>query len=142
LVALRDQIDVVQWRPAQARRLSPPMAEAQIWQWPVNSINPANTNMYMFTVSQELPGRGKRELAAAVAAKDIELAENDVAVRARQVANEVKQAYAALLIARQAIDVHLESVDLLKQIADASQIKYAAGRISQQDVLKPVLEIS
>src|SRR4029453_4325606 len=36
----------------------------------------------------------------------------------------------------------LESVDLLRQIADISQAKYATGRISQQDVLKPVLELS
>src|SRR5262249_26289588 len=33
-------------------------------------------------------------------------------------------------------------VDLLRQIADASQAKYTTGRISQQDVLKPVVELS
>ena len=67
------------------------MAEAQIWQWPINTLNPVNTNMYMFMVTQDLPGRGKRELRAAVAEKDIALAENDVTVRARQVVNEIKQ---------------------------------------------------
>src|SRR5206468_10011176 len=121
---------------------NPPMAEGQIWQWPINSINPANTNMYMFMVSQEFPGRGKRDLRAAVAEKDIALAENDVMLRARQIVNEIKQAYATLFIARKAIDVHLESVDLLRQIADVSQTKYTTGRISQQDVLKPVAELS
>jgi len=142
LVALRRQIEVMRHRPAQERALNPPMAEGQIWQWPINSINPANTNMYMFMVSQEFPGRGKRDLRAAVAEKDIALAENDVTVRARQIVNEIKQAYATLFIARKAIDVHLESVDLLRQIADVSQTKYTTGRISQQDVLKPVAELS
>jgi outer membrane protein, heavy metal efflux system len=142
LIALRRQIDVLRQRPAQERGLDPPTAEAQIWQWPINSINPANTNMYMFMVRQELPGRGKRDLRAAVAEQDIALAENDVTVRARQIVNEIKQAYATLYIARKAIDVHLESVDLLRQIADVSQAKYATGRISQQDVLKPVTELS
>jgi len=142
LIALRQQIDVIRQRPVQERGLNPPMAEAQVWQWPINSINPANTNMYMFMVSQELPGRGKRALRAAVANKDIALAENDVTVRARQIVNEIKQAYATLFIARKAIDVHLESVDLLRQIADISQAKYTTGRISQQDVLKPVAELS
>lgn len=142
LIALRQQIDVVRRRPAQERGWNPPMAEAQVWQWPINSINPANTNMYMFMLSQELPGRGKHELRAAVAEKDIALAENDVTVRARQVVNDIKQAYATLFIARKAIDVHLESVDLLRQIADISQAKYTTGRISQQDVLKPVTELS
>ena len=142
LLALRQQIAVTRQRPAQERGLNPPMAEAQIWQWPINTLNPANTNMYMFMVSQDLPGRGKRDLRAAVADKDIALAENDVTVRARQIVNEIKQAYASLFIARKAIDVHLASVDLLRQIADVSQAKYTTGRISQQDVLKPVVELS
>src|SRR4029453_19652237 len=98
--------------------------------------------MYMFMVNQELPGRGKRELRATVAEKDLALAENDVTARTRQIVNEIKQAYAAIFIARKAIDVHLESVDLLRQIADISQAKYATVRISQQHALKPVLELS
>jgi outer membrane protein TolC len=36
----------------------------------------------------------------------------------------------------------LDSVELLRQIADVSQAKYTTGRISQQDVLKPVVELS
>ena len=142
LAALRAQIQVTRERPAQERSLAPPMLEGTIWQWPVNSINPANTNMYMFMVGQDLPGRGKRELRAAVAEKDIALAETDVTIRSRQVVNEVKQAYAMLFIARKATEVHLASVELLRQIADVSQAKYATGRISQQDVLKPVVELS
>ncbi len=142
LKALRQQVDVARHRPAQERGLSPPVGQAQIWQWPINSINPANTNMYMFMISQELPGRGKRDLRATVSDKDIALAENDVTARTRQILAEIKQAYATIFIARKAIDVHLESVDLLRQIADISQAKYTTGRISQQDVLKPVLELS
>ncbi len=142
VAALRAQVEVTRQRPAQERSLAPPMLEGTIWQWPINSINPVNTNMYMFMVGQELPGRGKRELRAAVAEKDIALAQTDVTIRTRQIVNEVKQAYAALFIARKAAEVHLASVDLLRQIADVSQAKYASGRISQQDVLKPVVELS
>jgi cobalt-zinc-cadmium efflux system outer membrane protein len=142
LLALRAQLPVVRAKPAQERALAPPMLEAQIWQWPINSINPANTNMYMFMVGQDLPGRGKRELRAAVAEKDIELAQTDVTIRTRQIVNEVKQVYALLFIARKATEVHLASVELLRQIADVAQAKYAPGRISQQDVLKPVVELS
>lgn len=142
LLALRAQLDVTRQRPIQERFLDAPMAEAQIWQWPFNSINPADTNMYMFMVTQDLPGRGKRQLRAAIAEKDVALAESDIAIRARDVVNQVKQAYASLFIARKAIQVHLESIDLLRQIGDVSQARYTTGRISQQDVLKPVLELS
>src|SRR5881398_3421938 len=142
LAALRQQITVARQRQNQERGLNPPMAEATIWQWPINTLNPANTNMYMFMLGQELPGRGKRDLRAAVAEKDLALAATDVTIRARQIVNEIKQAYASLFIARKAIDVHLSSVELLREIADVSQTKYTTGRISQQDVLKPVVELS
>ena len=142
LVAVQAQLDVVRQRATQERFLDAPMAEAQVWQWPFNSINPADTNMYMFMVTQDLPGRGKRQLRTAVAEKDVALAESDIAIRARDVVNQIKQAYASLYIARKAITVHLDSVELLRQIADVSQAKYTTGRISQQDVLKPVVELS
>jgi outer membrane protein TolC len=120
----------------------PPTFEAQIWQWPVDTINPLNTNMYMFTVQQELGRGGKRDLAAAVAEKDVELASIEIVLRARNVIREVTRAYADLSVARRAIDIHLESVALLRQFADLSSVKYAAGRTSQQDVLKSVVELS
>jgi outer membrane protein TolC len=142
LDALRAQVQVTRQRPVQERSLAPPTVDGTIWQWPFNSLNPANTNMYMFAIGQELPGRGKRELRAAVAEKDSALAQMDVTIRSRHIINEVKQAYAMLYIARKAREVHLASVELLRQIAAASQTKYASGRISQQDVLKPVVELS
>jgi cobalt-zinc-cadmium efflux system outer membrane protein len=142
LRALRTQLPVVRARPAQERALPPPMLEGTVWQWPINTLNPANTNMYMFMLGQDLPGRGKRDLRAAVAEKDVALAESDVTIRERQVVNAVRQAYASLFIARRAIDIHLANVDLLRDVADVSQAKYAAGRNSQQDVLKSVDELS
>jgi len=142
LIALRAQFEVARQRPAQERFLMPPTFEAQIWQWPIDTVNPLNTNMYMFTVQQDLPGRGKRQLRAAVAEKDAELASTEVAVRARAVVNDVSRAYADLAVTRRAIDIHLASVELLRVFADASTLKYAAGRSPQQDVLKAVVELS
>ena len=142
LVALRRQFDAARLRPAQERFLMPPTFEAQIWQWPINTVNPLNTSMYMFTGSQDLPGRGKRQLRAAVAEKDTEIASNSIAVRARGVIEEVKRAYAALYVNRKALEVHDARVDLLRKFADASVIQYAAGRTSQHDTLKAVLEVS
>jgi len=142
LIALRKQIEAMRHRPAQERGLMPPSLEAQIWQWPISTLNPVDTNMYMFTAQQEIPGRDKRRLRAAVAEKDIELADSHVAVRAREVVNEVKRTYAELFLTRKEIDLHLQNVDLLRQFADISEAKYVTGRISQQDVLKAVVELS
>ncbi len=142
LVALRSQFETARLRPAQERFLMPPTFDAQIWQWPVNTLNPLNTNMYMFTANQELPGRGKREVRVALAEKDAEIASNDIAVQARDVIDQIKRAYASLYVNRKAIEVHQGSVDLLKQFADVSLINYSAGRSPQQDVLKAVVNVS
>jgi cobalt-zinc-cadmium efflux system outer membrane protein len=142
LIALRRQFEATRERPAQERFLAAPTFEAQIWQWPINTLNPAKTNMYMFMVGQEIPGRGKRRLREAVVQKDVQLAETDIAVQARDVVDRVKRAYAELFLARKAIEVHHASVDLLRQLADVAQVKYTTGRISQQDVLKAVVELS
>ncbi|MGH9311584.1 MAG: TolC family protein [Vicinamibacterales bacterium] len=142
LIALRASLEAARLRPAQERFLAPPTLEAQIWQWPINTLNPANTNMYMFMVGQDIPGSGKRRLRAAVAEKDVELAATEIAVRARDVVDRVKRTYADLFLARKAIEVHLASVELLRQFAEVTQAKYATGRISQQDVLKAVVELS
>ena len=142
LIALRRQFEVSRFRPAQERDLAPPTFEAQIWQWPIDSINPLNTNMYMFMFSQDVPGRGKRTLRAAAADADVALTGNEIAVRARQLIDEVKRAYAEVFVARRAIEIYSDNLTLLRQLADVSQAKYSTGRISQQEVLKPVVELS
>jgi outer membrane protein TolC len=142
LIALRRQFDGTRFKPAEQRFLSPPMLETEIWQWPVNTLNPANANMYMFMATQEFPGRGKRALRAEAAEKASLVAEGDIAVRAQQILNDVRQQYAELSLTRRVIDVHLASAAVLRQVADISQAKYATGRISQQDVLKTVVELT
>jgi outer membrane protein TolC len=142
LATLRQQFEAARLRPSQERFLMPPTLEAQIWQWPVTTLNPLNTNMYMFTIQQELPGYGKRASRVALGQAEADLASADIAVRARDVVNQVMRAYADLVVARRSIDVHLASVDVLRQFADASTIEYAAGRRPQQDVLKAMAELS
>ena len=142
LIVARREYEALQHSPAQALALAPPRFEAQIWQWPFNTLNPGNTNMYMFTVGQTLPGRGKRTLRAAVAEKNTELARAAIAVEAHDVVNEVKRVYADLFLARREREIHDTNIDLLRQFADVSEAKYVTGQMSQQDILKAVVELS
>ena len=142
LIVLRREYQTLQYRPAQALALAPPSFEAQIWQWPFNTLNPGNTNMYMFTVGQALPGRGKRALSVAVADKDAELARAAIAIEARDVVNEVKRVYAELFLARREREIHVANIDLLREFAAVSEAKYVTGQMSQQDILKAVVELS
>ena len=142
LASLRAQLAVVQQRRAGEGFLAPPTLEAQIWQWPVTTINPLDTNMYMLTLRQEIPGRGKRALRTAAAERDVDVAANDIAIRAREVIAEVRRAYAELAISRQAIVIHQRHVDLLRQTAELTTARYGAGQGTQQDSMKAIAEIS
>jgi len=142
LIALRQEFEAARQRPGQDRFLDAPTFEAQIWQWPINTLNPLNTNMYMLMFNQDVPGRGKRALREAVTEKDVALASNEIAVRARDVIGRIKRTYADLFVSRKALEIHLASVGLLRQLADATAARYETGRTSQHDILKAVLEVS
>ena len=142
LAELRAAMEAARQRIAQARFLDPPMLEGQIWQWPVNTLNPTQVDMYMVSVSQEFPGRGKRALRAAVLQNEVALVESQAAARARQVAADVHHAYIAVVTARQAIEIYRSTLPLLRQSVAASQVRYESGSISQADVLEGVVTVS
>jgi outer membrane protein, heavy metal efflux system len=129
-------------RSAQARSLEPPRVEAQIWQWPVTTLNPARVDMYMFMLEQDLPGRGKRELRATAAQKELAAAVADVDVRRLATVGEVRRAYVSLALARRDLLAAYETGRALEQLAEAAQTTYAAGGGSQPAVVKALLEVS
>lgn len=141
LIALDAQLDADRRRPGQEGALMAPMLEGQIWQWPLNTVNPARVT-YSFMAQQEIPGRGKRELRTRLARADVAASEAALPVRARDIVSAVKRTYAELFVARKEQAISDETIALLRQIADATQIRYAAGKGAQQDVLKAVVEIS
>lgn len=141
LIAIRAGIEGQRLRAAQQRTLMPPMLEAQIWQWPIDTANPSRVT-YMVSAQQSFPGPGKRALRERLALSDVSVADARLVARARDIVNELRRTYADLFVARQSLDVTAERIGLLRQMADASQVRYAAGRSSQQDVLKAVVEIS
>ena len=116
-------------RPAQALALAPPSFEAQIWQWPFNTLNPANTNMYMFTVGQTLPEPGKRALRAAAAEKNTEVARAAIAVETVRARNGAAASAVRLAVhetyvrAEAAQDEPLGEDDLRQVTTDGSVLR-------------------
>jgi cobalt-zinc-cadmium efflux system outer membrane protein len=125
--------------PATERYLMPPMIEAQVFQWPLNTVNPSNAQL-MFTLQQEFPGRGKRGLRVARAETEASLAESEVAVRRRSLVADVKQAYIELSVARRVLRIFETADVLVRQLGAAAELKYATGRVPQQDVVKALVE--
>jgi cobalt-zinc-cadmium efflux system outer membrane protein len=142
LVALRQEYEAARAVPETERHLMPPMAEVQIWGWPVTTLNPARTDMYMFMGEQELPGRGKRAARALVAERDADMSGRQIDVRAIQIINDVKQAYIDLLVTRETFDVYASQTRLLQDMADAATSRYAAGEGPQHHTIATVVELA
>ena len=129
-------------RPAQEQSLMPPRVEAQVWQWPVTTIDPRETDMYMFMLEQDFPGRGKRARRVEVARRAIAAADAAVEARRLQVAGAVRQAYARLALARRDVRSAREIAGGLDGLVAASQTTYAAGGGSQALVVRAMLAVS
>jgi outer membrane protein, heavy metal efflux system len=142
LIALQRQAESVRAAVPAARFLDPPMVETQIWAWPVTTLNPANTEMYMFTGEQTLPGKGKRASRERVAAADAQLSEAQIAARANSIYAEVKQVFAELFLARATADLFAQQTPLLKATTDIASIRYTAGQSGQYDTVKSLVELS
>ncbi|HXW08523.1 MAG TPA: TolC family protein [Vicinamibacterales bacterium] len=141
LSAIRASLEAERLRPGQQHVLAPPMLDAQIWQWPIDTWNPARVT-YMITAEQVFPGPGKRDSRQKLAEADVSVSAARLEARAREIVAEVRRTYTALFLARESLELTVHHIELMRQIADASQIRYAAGRAGQQDVLKSVVEIS
>ena len=142
LIALERQHQASRAAVPEARFLEAPMFETQIWGWPVTTLNPVRTDMYMFMAEQELPGRGKRAARELVAMRDAELAETQIARRANEIFTAVKQTYAELWLARATAELLGRQRPILEQTADAATIRYASGHSGQHDTVQAIVELS
>ena len=133
------RIAAAQQAPEMARSLMPPMLDATIWQWPVTSINPADANMYMFMIEQELPGRGKRQLRAATAAREVGRMTADAAVREQAVVSGIRQAYAALRATLLEIGATRDAAAAARDLIHATEASYASGNGMQSSVVRAAL---
>ena len=142
LIALRREYDAALAVPAGSRFLDPPSFEAQIWAWPVTTLNPIRTDMYMLTMEQMLPGRGKRAAREAVLGRDADVERREITVRANDIFDEVRQAFAALQLARDTLVIYERQVPVLRDLAEAATVRYASGHGEQHDTVTPLVELT
>jgi len=142
LHAARVAYDAARAAPARERFLMPPTLETQIWAWPLTTLNPARTDMYMFTAEQELPGRGKRAARSLVAERDAELASRAVDVRAVAILSEIRSAYVDLATARATRGIYETQGQILEDMADASTVRYASGEGVQHHTVTALVDLT
>jgi cobalt-zinc-cadmium efflux system outer membrane protein len=142
LVALRREYEAALAVPVAERYLSAPSFAAQIWAWPVMTLNPARTDMFMFMLEQALPGRGKRAARELVGGREAEIARREITVEANTILDEVRQAFAALALARDTLVIYQRQVPVLRDIAEAARVRYASGHGEQHDAVTPLVELT
>lgn len=141
LIALRGDYEATRAAVPESRFLDAPMFETQIWGWPVTTLNPSRTDMYMFMAEQSLPGRGKRAAREFVSGREAEITQRQIAVRANEILNDVKQAYVELLQARATAAIYDQQAPVLREMADAATLRYASGHSGQHDTVKSIVEL-
>jgi outer membrane protein TolC len=142
LRALRLDHEAARAAPAEARYLDAPMLEAEIWEWPVTTVNPADVGMYMFTIEQAFPGRGKRAARALVAERAADVVRRDTGVRTSEILNEVRQTFTELALAREMERLYRQQLPVVRDLAEAATLRYAAGHSGQHDSFVSVSELT
>jgi outer membrane protein TolC len=130
LAELNAEKEAASQRARQTAFLDAPMLEGQVWQWPVNTLNPSKADMYMLSVSQEFPGRGKRALRAAVVQTDVVAVQARIESRTRELDSDVRIAYVELVTVRHALDTQSLALPLLRQAVAASEARYEAKELT------------
>ena len=130
------RVAIAEAHVAAAGALEDPIAMYRGWGVPLQQPWNFNDAQNMFSITETLPGPGKRRLRTSVAQSDVaelkaELQQTRLEVRVR-----VHKAFDDMLLASDELEVHHQHVSIARQAIEAARIQYATGSVPQQDILK------
>jgi outer membrane protein TolC len=104
------------------------------------NLLPARVGSTRYTVTQSLPWFGKRDLKRDIASSGAAEAQGRAATVWVDLAWQIKQAYAQHFLHRASLQYGRENLDLLGQLEQIAQVRYAGGLVPQQDVIRAQTE--
>jgi outer membrane protein TolC len=125
-----------------AGALDDPIAMYRGWGVPLQQPWNFNAAQNMFSISETLPGRGKRDLRTSVADSDVDVAKAQLDEVRLDVRVRVHKAFDDMLRANDELKIHDQHVGIARQAIEAARIKYTVGKVSQQDILKAQVELT
>ena len=134
-VAVR-RVAVAEAHVPVAGALDDPTAMYRGWGVPLDQPQNFNAAQNMFSIGQTFPGAGKRALRTSVAESDVDVAKAQLDEVRLEVQVRVRKAFDDLLLAQDELRIHDQHVGIARQAIEAARIKYAVGKVSQQDILK------
>ncbi|HTM17770.1 MAG TPA: TolC family protein [Terracidiphilus sp.] len=137
------EIEVAVRRVAMARAHVPvagafddPMAMYRGWGVPLKKPWDYNAAQNMFSLSQTFVSGSKRNLRTSVAEADVDQAQANLDGVRLDLQVRVRKAFFDLLVSEEQSRIHAQHVAIAQQAIAAARIKYTAGGVPQQDVLK------
>jgi cobalt-zinc-cadmium efflux system outer membrane protein len=130
------QSRIAESRLGTALALDDPQFGYRAWSTPLLQPWNLNQTQHMFMFTQNVPGKGKRELKYLIASDDAQIQTFLVEAKKREVVAMVRQSFYRLLRTYDQIRIHHDQVELAERKIEATRIQYSAGKAPQQDVLE------
>lgn len=140
-VAVR-QVSTAEARVSGAGALDDPMFMYRGWGVPFRQPWDLNQAQNMFMVTRSFPWPGKRALRSGISEQEVAVAKAMLDAKRLEVLAKVRKAYADLLLNQDELRIHDEQVAIARQGMEAARIKYTAGNVPQQDVLKAQIALT
>jgi outer membrane protein TolC len=138
--AARKRVEALAYQVPIAASLQDPMLNVTVQPEPVQTAS--GRQEMILSASQRFHWFGKLDTRADIAESQTNVARAELAAAELATVESVKRAYYELYFIQQAIDVTQAERELLGEIRNIANTRYATGGASQQDVLRADLEIA
>ncbi|MBS1230577.1 MAG: outer rane efflux protein [Proteobacteria bacterium] len=104
------------------------------------TLNPSRVGSTKYTLMQDLPWYGKRDLKREIAQLDAEGAQGRARGTWAELAARIKSAHAQLYYVNRSEQLTREILDLMLRLEKIAQVRYAGGLAAQQDAIRAQVE--
>nr|WP_236649286.1 TolC family protein [Rhodopirellula sp. SM50] len=140
IAAARQKVAAAQHRVPQATALDDPMLGNTFWPIHDQALQTAGGRVgHQFALTQKLPWPAKLNARGAVAIREIQIANAEIAQTELEITEAVRLAYYELWLASELIRIVDENAERVEALIAVSGARYRTGG-SQQDVLRAEIE--
>ena len=146
VLAAQTRWEAARQRPSQERSLPDPMLSLSYASnggpFPGQGLGSNATSNIGLMISQDVPYPGKRKLRADIAAKEADVELQQYRTVQLNVRSRVEQVFHRLHHTYAMVEILEHDKDLVTRTMRVSEIRYAAGKTMQQDILKAQTQLS
>lgn len=140
ILAARQRVAAATHVIPQAKALPDPSFNNTFWPLHDNALQTAGGRVgNQMSINQMVPFPEKLKAKAAIASREVQMAQTEVDAIAREITESVRLAYYEVWFASRAIVIIEETKDLVTDLTEVAEARYRSGG-SQQDVLRAQLE--